>query len=233
MRNKIQWIFRKIAKLSTIRFLHYVNKDITDFSFTIGHQYRMLDVGSARSPFKSYFSFDKYISADIDPDRGADVMADISSLPFRDNVADIVVCTEVLEHIPYTHKALEEMSRILKRKGYLVITVPFLFGVHENVDFFRWTESGIKFCLSDASFDCLEIRKNGGILSLIGETLAHAPHELFGPYSTTSRNWFKYCFVFCLYLLLIPTTKLLFVLDVLDTKRNFTSGYSVLCQKNE
>jgi len=43
-------------------------------------------------------------------------------LPYFDNSFDLVVCSEVLEHLEYPEKALEELKRVSKR--YCIITVP-------------------------------------------------------------------------------------------------------------
>jgi SAM-dependent methyltransferase len=49
---------------------------------------------------------------------------DVTRLPFADGVFDIVVCSEVLEHIPDAAAALREIIRILKPGGDLVVSVP-------------------------------------------------------------------------------------------------------------
>jgi SAM-dependent methyltransferase len=46
------------------------------------------------------------------------------TLPFRTGSFDKVLCTEVLEHIREDRKALDELARILKPGGILVMTVP-------------------------------------------------------------------------------------------------------------
>jgi len=45
-------------------------------------------------------------------------------LPFADGSFDLIVCSEVLEHIPDFEQALSEITRILKPGGQLAITVP-------------------------------------------------------------------------------------------------------------
>jgi ubiquinone/menaquinone biosynthesis C-methylase UbiE len=49
---------------------------------------------------------------------------DIHNIPFGDNTFDCVVCTEVLEHTLSPFRALNEMHRVLKPNGSLVISVP-------------------------------------------------------------------------------------------------------------
>jgi len=52
------------------------------------------------------------------------VIADAQNIPFREGVADYIVCSEVLEHVPSPAKAIDEMSRKLKINGMLLISTP-------------------------------------------------------------------------------------------------------------
>jgi len=45
-------------------------------------------------------------------------------LPFKDKVFDVVVCCETLEHIPNYKKAIDEIIRVIKDSGKIVITIP-------------------------------------------------------------------------------------------------------------
>jgi SAM-dependent methyltransferase len=50
--------------------------------------------------------------------------ADITRLPFADASFDLVICSEVLEHIPDHGRAMNETVRVLKPGGQLVVSVP-------------------------------------------------------------------------------------------------------------
>ena len=50
------------------------------------------------------------------------LQGDITNLLFEDNMFDIVLCTEVLEHIKNPEKALKEILRVTK--NHLLVTVP-------------------------------------------------------------------------------------------------------------
>jgi ubiquinone/menaquinone biosynthesis C-methylase UbiE len=49
---------------------------------------------------------------------------DILHLPFSDNFFDLVICSEVLEHINDDTSAMKEIIRVLKHKKNLVVSVP-------------------------------------------------------------------------------------------------------------
>jgi SAM-dependent methyltransferase len=52
------------------------------------------------------------------------VQGDIEDMPFDDETFGTVVCTEVLEHVPYPEKALAEIRRVLRPRGVLIGSVP-------------------------------------------------------------------------------------------------------------
>jgi len=52
----------------------------------------------------------------------------VFELPFEDNAFDVVICSEVLEHLEHPEKALKELARVTRK--YTIITVP-------NEPFFR------------------------------------------------------------------------------------------------
>jgi len=46
------------------------------------------------------------------------------SAPFRDETWDVILCNHVLEHIQEDEKALNELSRVLRQNGLLILGVP-------------------------------------------------------------------------------------------------------------
>lgn len=49
---------------------------------------------------------------------------DLTCLPFADNFFDRIIASEILEHIANDQRALEELYRVLKPGGKLILTVP-------------------------------------------------------------------------------------------------------------
>lgn len=59
-----------------------------------------------------------------------DIICDIVNIPEQDASFDVILCSEVFEHLPTPLKALDEFSRLLKPGGKLIVTAPFASLVH-------------------------------------------------------------------------------------------------------
>jgi SAM-dependent methyltransferase len=55
------------------------------------------------------------------------------NLPWADASVDVVVCNQVFEHLKDIFRPLDEIARVLKPGGYLVISVPNLASLHNRV----------------------------------------------------------------------------------------------------
>lgn len=51
-------------------------------------------------------------------------MASAHHIPVTEGIFDCVVCTEVIEHIPYPERVISEIARVLKPGGIFVLTFP-------------------------------------------------------------------------------------------------------------
>ena len=65
----------------------------------------------------------QYITADLNSPI-ADVKADITNLPFKDNSFDVIFCNHVFEHIPDDTKAMQELYRVMKKGGMGIFQIP-------------------------------------------------------------------------------------------------------------
>lgn len=77
-----------------------------------------------------------------------DMVGDVMAIPLADASWDAIVCLAVLEHVPRPWDAMNEMFRVLKPGGLLLVYVPFLYPYHAMRgyygDYFRYTEDGIR-----------------------------------------------------------------------------------------
>jgi SAM-dependent methyltransferase len=64
-------------------------------------------------------------SVDFDAALKPDVVADVRDLPFGDLAFDVVLCAEVLEHLPFgdVPQALQEVARVTRRRAVFSIPV--------------------------------------------------------------------------------------------------------------
>ena len=63
-------------------------------------------------------------------------LGDVSkSLPYEDGYFDFVFAGEIIEHLLDTKSFLNEINRVLKPSGYLVITTPNLARVDDRIKF--------------------------------------------------------------------------------------------------
>lgn len=205
-----------------------LRKDLASFFKIIGYQKKILDIGSgSEKPYKGIFNGDIHVGIDLF--EHSDVIGDIKVLPFKDNAVDLVLCTEVLEHVPEPPTVLREARRVLKRGQYLIVTTPLIWGEHDYIDFQRWTEAGLKKLLIGNGFKIIDIHRRGGLFSSIGCQLAHIPQEMFGTFSF-QMNWFLKILYIAMIVVVLPLPWLFSIFDILDRKRNWIIGYSILCR---
>jgi|688.fasta_scaffold55673_4 ubiquinone/menaquinone biosynthesis C-methylase UbiE len=164
-----------------------------------------LDLGCGLKPFKSFFAKASYTGLDVESSGACkemkipDLYFDGKKIPFSDEFFDGILCTQVLEHAIDSDALIVECSRVLKKSGKIVLSVPFIQREHEQpFDFRRFTSFGILSLLEDNGFSVV---KNTKILSPI-ETIA----TLFVTYVTnTYGSRTKWSYRLITYFLVAPT----------------------------
>jgi len=68
------------------------------------------------------------------------LQADIREIPFLDNAFDVVVGTEVFEHIQNPMSAFSEVARVLKPKGYFIASIPVKMAIPTHLYVFSSEE---------------------------------------------------------------------------------------------
>lgn len=222
-----EWGLALSRRLSLPR--HYIRAHLTEFARIVGPSRLILDIGSGRlAPYRPLFDYERYVA--VDYFEWADVRADAGHLPFASEVASMVLATEVFEHLSEPVEALREVSRVLQDRGYFVLTVPLVWGVHDYVDYQRWTERGLTKFLNEAGYHILEFRHRGGIFSMLGCILTQIPRHVFGPISQQCHWWTRGAYALA-WVVTLPIPWLASFFDRFDRLKDFTLGYSVLCRK--
>lgn len=157
---------------------YYIDrKTIYDFVSRSSKKYmgnNILDFGCGGKPYKNLFLCENYIGCDIrengnsDKDKQVDVYYDGHKLPFDSQSFDIILSTQVFEHIEHFNDVFGELERVLKKGGFLIITVPFCYELHEKpFDFRRFTRYGIKKLFKDYDIEILELENGTDYITTI------------------------------------------------------------------
>jgi SAM-dependent methyltransferase len=127
----------------------------------------VLDLGAGDAPYRELFTHVRYVTSDWthSPHRGAaetDIVGAADALPVADGSFELVLCTQVLEHVPAPADVLAECFRILVAGGRIAITVPMLWELHELPhDYWRYTPAGLERLLAAAGFVDFDIQARG------------------------------------------------------------------------
>jgi ubiquinone/menaquinone biosynthesis C-methylase UbiE len=130
-----------------------------------------LDCGCGKVPYYAVYSkkIDNLFCIDwpnsSHQNAHVDYFLDLStdSLPFSDNFFDTIYLNDVLEHIFNPFHLLSELKRVLTDKGCIIISVPFMYQIHEQpYDYFRYTQFFFQKWASQNSMQILEIKEYGG-----------------------------------------------------------------------
>lgn len=113
--------------------------------------------------------------------KGQTVYGDLHNLTgVVDNATyDVVVCTQVFEHLHSPLVAASELFRITKPGGLVFVTAPHLCPFHGSpADFYRYTHIGIRQVLTTAGFDVVAIEKAGNVMTSVAVFEGFATVEL-------------------------------------------------------
>ncbi len=136
----------------------------------------ILDLGGEVSRKRGYFDIRDYpvnvVSANYSRKKKPQVQCDACVLPFRKEAFDVVICSELLEHLYDPRPAILEACRVLKKTGVLMICVPFSVRKHGDPDDYgRYTDSFWRRFLSDAGFKLIKIEKQGSFWCVLTDML--------------------------------------------------------------
>jgi SAM-dependent methyltransferase len=100
----------------------------------------------------------------------ADVFADSLRLPFAEGAFDTAIATQVLEHLGRPVDFLQEIARVLRPGGVLILSAPMTWPLHEEPhDYFRYTIHGLRRLARDAGLEVLAEVPRGGAAATLGQ----------------------------------------------------------------
>ena len=149
---------------------------------------RLVDLGCGRVPL--YGTYKDHITESICVDWGntmhpnpyLDQEQDLNvPLALPDASFDTIILSDVLEHIRKPEELLNEMYRVLRPGGHVLMNVPFYYGLHEQpFDYFRYTRFALISMTEDAGYTVVSLESVGGVPEILADLISKSVHP-FGP----------------------------------------------------
>lgn len=189
MKNKLAWIYNYCGTTNK----QTRDKWIADKLKEIPKGKRILDAGAGEQPYRKYCTHLNYTSQDfaqyipkvdtsgLHRDKfdysSIDIVSEITSIPVDDASFDVVLCSEVLEHLSDPQNAIKEFSRIIKPDGILLITVPVSSITHMAPYYFYNGFSRYFFekFINKKEFDISELTYNGSYFEYLAQEIQRVP----------------------------------------------------------
>ena len=117
----------------------------------LGYSYRSLEIDKPFSPESP----------------APDFVGSMEKIPCKDAAFDAVFSLQVLEHVRYPQAAIQEVARVLRPNGSLLLTTNFMYPRHGSPhDFFRFTPNGLESLCRDAGLRVIRISGIGGLFAV-------------------------------------------------------------------
>lgn len=156
-------------------------------SFLVPGQEEMINL-------RSLFQGREYVGADFRDGLGVDVILDLHDIRLPDKLVGTVFLIDTIEHVEFVRKAINEVYRILKPGGILIMSSVMDFPIHGYPnDYWRFTPSAFISLLApfDSSFVTALGRKNFPH-TLVGVGCKNAlPEEIMDAFLKRTEVWEK------------------------------------------
>ncbi len=91
-------------------------------------------------------------------------VGNVMSIPIKGAVADSVICSQVIEHVPEPHQLAAELARICKPGGYIFLATGWMAPYHqEPFDYFRFSKDAFHHLFESNGIEMVELIPNGGL----------------------------------------------------------------------
>jgi SAM-dependent methyltransferase len=134
------------------RFLHGVARAVAE-AFDLPSP--IVEIGSYQvsgqetlADLRRLFPNKPYIGIDMRPGPGVDRVADVEHLPFEDCSIGTVIAMSTFEHVRHFWRGFDEIYRVLRPDGALLVSCPFYFHIHSYPsDYWRFTPAALDVLL--------------------------------------------------------------------------------------
>tara|TARA_Y100000310_G_C20535390_1_gene740587 strand:+ start:307 stop:951 length:645 start_codon:yes stop_codon:yes gene_type:complete len=205
---------------------HLLKKFVTEYAAKFSGS--VIDIGAGEKRYAHLFGHcEKYQTLDTNKESDPDIVATIENMPLDDSSVDGIICTQVLGDVWNVPKAIDEMLRILKPDGLLLITESLLNEEHdEPYDYWRFTEFAWKKLLEEKCTIEL-IEKRGGYFSQLAQQRIRYRIEKYYLYERKILGRIAHIWATCI-------GKWAFTRDAWDkskANKKFPLGYCILARK--
>ncbi len=187
----------------------------------------VIDIGGRNGRFRNAFpQATSYRILDIDPQWNPDICASVEDIPLEENSVDGIACLAMLEDVPHVQQAIDEMRRILKPGGTILVTVPFFTAIADRpYDYWRFTDDTLRYLFADWSE--IQLVKRGGYRSVQAQNWIRYAIERRNLYK---RKWLGHAYS------LLSTIRGRWALhrdehDASDANSRFALGYGLVAKK--
>jgi len=114
------------------------------------------------------------------------VLGDVHALPFKSGSFDEELCSHLIEHVTNPEQLIEEVSRVLKRRGVLTLEAPNGYGLLEYVNRFfgkirwsyyvhlhRFSDKDLIHMLQTSGFEVIEVNLADWLSPVIDSVYFH------------------------------------------------------------
>lgn len=137
---------------------------------------RLLDVGCGDRRYESFFPRAEYVGFDVPANTGADLHGSIEAIPVADASFDVVLCLQVLEHVPDPAAAVRELRRAVRPGGLVLASTHGVYPFHPNPeDLWRWTHPGLEKLFRDnGDWSSVAVEPGSGTTACVAMLVGHS-----------------------------------------------------------
>lgn len=149
-----------------------------------GTSLRVLDIGGRYQPYRPLLKdrVEQYVALDVLNTKLVNVIGKGQALPFKSDIFDLVLATGVFEYFPEPRIAAEQIHRVLRPGGSLIMSVASVYPRAVDEEHWRYLPSGLQFVLKPFSKVNIvpEVSSIGGFFRV-----ANCSFSIFAKYQAT------------------------------------------------
>ena len=137
---------------------------------------RVLDAGCGDRPYEKLLAgAAEIVGFDVPGNPHADLHGSIDAIPVEDASFDVVLCLQVLEHVPDPAAAVRELRRVVKPGGRVLLSTHGVYPFHPNPDdLWRWTHDGLeRLFRANGEWSSVTVRPGAGTAATVAMLVAH------------------------------------------------------------